>query len=113
MNQPKHPMQPLLDDDGVRFQSNAIVCWMLDELRSFGIGMNEITCADFSQEDRCQFAQLIGYSLSGYHELPYVSDSHALAASEAARKTWPKACGCRDVGCEIHSGLGEADADRR
>jgi len=29
---------------------------------------------DFSQEDREQFAQLIGYSLSGFGELSYVSD---------------------------------------
>ena len=30
----------------------------------------------FTREDRQQFAQLIGYSESGYHDLSYVSDDH-------------------------------------
>ena len=29
---------------------------------------------EFTKEDRQQFAQLIGYSLSGYGELNYVTD---------------------------------------
>ncbi len=34
--------------------------------------MNDLAVKDFSDEDRCQFAQLIGYSISGYEELSYV-----------------------------------------
>lgn len=36
--------------------------------------MNDIASKQFSQEDQEQFAQLIGYSLSGFSELSYVSD---------------------------------------
>ena len=36
--------------------------------------MNELACMDFSQEDSEQFAQLIGYSVSGFSELSYVSN---------------------------------------
>ncbi|ELY4307208.1 hypothetical protein SMZ19_003863 [Cronobacter sakazakii] len=40
---------------------------------------------EFDAEDRMQLAQLIGYSLSGYGSLSYVSDeSYARAASMAA-----------------------------
>jgi hypothetical protein len=37
--------------------------------------MNHLAEMDFSAEDREQFAQLIGYSLSGFGELDYVSDA--------------------------------------
>jgi hypothetical protein len=36
--------------------------------------MNSLARMNFSNEDREQFAQLIGYSLSGFSELSYVSD---------------------------------------
>jgi hypothetical protein len=36
--------------------------------------MNNLALLPFSNEDRVQFAQLIGYSLNGFGELPYVSD---------------------------------------
>jgi hypothetical protein len=36
--------------------------------------MNKLAMMPWSNEDRCQFAQLIGYSLGGYGELHYVSD---------------------------------------
>lgn len=66
-------VQPLIkDDDGVvRFRANAIVRFLLD---AGPFDMNTLAAASFSAEDRRQFAQLIGYSLSGYAELPYVSD---------------------------------------
>ena len=105
----KHPMQPLeTDEHGVlRFKQNAIVRYLLD---NGGIDLNRIACLQFSQDDRVQFAQLIGYSLRGFHELNYVPDSVALAASEAARKHgFESACGCRDDGCEIHCGVDEQD----
>ena len=79
----KHPIQPLENDDhGVlRFKANAIVRHLLDH---GGIDMNALACMDFSVEDREQFAQLIGYSLSGYSELGYVSDETFAAAQKVA-----------------------------
>ncbi len=67
----KHPMQPIyLDAGGVaRFKSNAIVRFLLD---SGNADMNKLALMNFSSEDRIQFAQLIGYSVSGFGELHYV-----------------------------------------
>src|SRR5882724_10867323 len=71
-----HPMQPLeTDAKGVlRFKKNAIVRFMLDTGRNLGaFDLNKLGVMEFSDADRQQFAQLIGYSLSGYSELSYVS----------------------------------------
>ena len=72
------PIQPLeLDDhETLRFIPNKIVQYILD---NGGIDLNQIafkaqTGDGFSQEDQEQFAQLIGYSLSGFGSLSYVSD---------------------------------------
>jgi hypothetical protein len=67
-----HPTQPLVLDPNkiVRFKENAIVRYLLDRYSS----MNELACLEFSDEDRTQFAQLIGYSFNGFMELSYVSD---------------------------------------
>jgi hypothetical protein len=67
------PMQPLVIDQvgTVRFKENAVVRYLLD---NGGVDMNQLCTLDFSDEDRSQFAQLIGYSVSGYGELSYVSD---------------------------------------
>ncbi len=68
-----HPNQPLgLDEDGVmRFKPNKIVRFLL-EMGPFD--MNKLSLMDFSAADRVQFAQLIGYSRSGFGELSYVTD---------------------------------------
>lgn len=81
----KHPIQPLAKDEhGVmRFKGNAIVQHLLD---SGGIDMNRLAVLEFSQDDREQFAQLIGYSLSGFSSLSYVSDE-TFAAAEAMSKS--------------------------
>ena len=71
----KNPIQPLaIDAHGVmRFKGNAIVQHLLDTHPS--CDMNRLACMDFTNDDRQQFAQLIGYSLSGYSELlSYVDD---------------------------------------
>lgn len=80
----KHPIQPLAKDkQGVlRFKGNAIVQHLLDH---GGIDMNKLAVLDFSKDDRIQFAQLIGYSLSGFGELSYV-DNESYAAAEAMSK---------------------------
>jgi hypothetical protein len=62
------PLQPI---EGGRFIRNRIVETLLD---TSTIGLNEIAVMDFSQQERMQFAQLIGYSLSGFGELSYVDD---------------------------------------
>lgn len=70
----KNPIQPLANDEhGVlRFKPNAIVRHLLDAHPT--CDMNRLACMDFTDDDRQQFAQLIGYSLSGYGDLGYVSD---------------------------------------
>ena len=75
----EHPIQPLVIKDGVlRFKENAIVSFLLAAGPN---DMNKLALMNFSEEDRQQFAQLIGYSLSGYSELSYVIDE-AYAAAE-------------------------------
>jgi hypothetical protein len=79
----QQPMQPLrIDRNGtVRFRENAIVTFLLD----FGpFDMNALALMDFSHEDRAQFAQLIGYSVSGFGELPYVSEQAVQVADAKA-----------------------------
>lgn len=106
---PRNPMQPLIKDGdrGIRFKENAIVRQLLDFATERGMGLNELHGMPFTQDDRTQFAQLIGYSLNGFHELSYVADEDALDATERARAAglyWAR--GCRDgEGCSIHSGV--------
>ena len=83
----KHPMQQLVrDEDGVvRFAANKIVRFMLDAGRQgLRYDLNTLAIMDFTDDDRMQLAQLIGYSLSGYGELPYVTDASYAAAERAA-----------------------------
>jgi PHD/YefM family antitoxin component YafN of YafNO toxin-antitoxin module len=61
------PMQPLIDG---RFKENKIVSYCLDN----DVNMNKLAVMSFTQEDREQFYQLIGYSLGGYADLSQVSD---------------------------------------
>lgn len=73
------PIQPLRKDDRgtLRFKPNEIVQYLLD---NGPFDLNHLACQQFSQEDREQFAQLIGYSLSGFGELSYVRDDTLEAA---------------------------------
>ena len=77
----KHPTQPLEQDSKgiLRFKKNAIVRFLLD---ASPYDLNKLALMNFSQEDREQFAQLIGYDLSGFGELPYVSDETWNAITE-------------------------------
>ena len=43
-------------------------------------------CVGFTDEDRIQFAQLIGYSLSGFSDLSYVDDQTYYTAFEMHNK---------------------------
>lgn len=96
IDKPKHPIQPLrLDDHGVlRFKQNAIVRYLLD---CGTTDLNKIACIPFSREDRVQFAQLIGYSLSGFSELAdYVTNEDY----ETALLSYKKGVDSRDARIE-------------
>lgn len=82
---PPHPMQPIVTKDGVyRFNENSILRWAVNTGR---LSLNEIAAEaanqGFTDDDQAQLAQLIGYSLGGYAELPYVSDENYDAARNA------------------------------
>jgi hypothetical protein len=79
---PKLPLQPIYsDENGVkRFRKNKIVCYLLD---NGGLDLNDLSAALGEKkynEDWEQFAQLIGYSVSGFGDLDYVSDETFEAA---------------------------------
>lgn len=79
----QHPIQPLYLDRHkvIRFHENKIVSFLARDR------LNELAAMNcFSREDWQQLAQLIGYSLSGYGELSYVTDK----AYERAAQTYPQ-----------------------
>jgi hypothetical protein len=82
------PLQPIYRDCvGIeRFQPNLIVVYLLEVARGVGVDLNTLGMRDFPQEDREQFAQLIGYTLSGFSELSYVSDETYARVEEAAKE---------------------------
>ncbi len=89
----KHPNQPIeYDDNGVvRFKENKIVSFMLTAGRNGSrFDMNMLAEMDFPIEDRIQFAQLIGYSVSGFGDLSYVSTDLARRMDRKAEKLPPK-----------------------
>jgi hypothetical protein len=70
MKKPKHPIQPIMNVDGVhRFRDNKIVRFLLD---AGPYDLNKLALMNFSRADQEQFAQLIGYSVSGWGDLSYV-----------------------------------------
>ena len=75
----RHPMQPVVKDaqGTFRFEENPIVRHLLDAGK---IEMNALAAMDFAPEDREHFTQIIGYSLSGFGELGYVSEEAYAAA---------------------------------
>lgn len=94
MSGPRHPPQPVVMIDGVaRFKANAIVEYLLGVARRNGFGLNELAGVGtfapgkpFSREDWSQFAQLIGYSVSGYCDLSYGEDRVAGPALREAER---------------------------
>lgn len=102
----RNPLQPIIvDDTRAKFKDNEIVRDLLDFASERGMDLNTIAMGDYSQDDQEQFAQLIGYSLTGFHELSYVSDKTALKASKLARKINENYGGCRDTDCPYHTGV--------
>lgn len=105
-----HPMQPTGEDQRgtIRFKPNKIVNDMLSFATARGFGLNEIACRDYSVEDREQFAQLIGYSLSGYGELSYVRDDTYMKAEAMRTATDERDAelrALREVVARLRSGL--------
>ena len=86
---PKHPMQPVyLDERGVaRFKPNRLVRYLLD---NGGLDMNDLAIAAATHgifdEDQSQFAQLIGYSVSGFGDLDYASSREIRKADKSVAK---------------------------
>lgn len=82
-----HPMQPIEMDDGVaRFKENKIVRYLLTLTTNAHLAdMNTLAIIPFSVEDRVQFAQLIGYSVSGFGDLDYVPRDVVTEADAAAQ----------------------------
>lgn len=80
------PIQPVYRDEQgvVRFRANAVVSFLYQWASARGMGLNELALMPFDAADREQFAQLIGYSVSGFGDLSYVSDETYARATAAA-----------------------------
>ena len=95
----KHPIQPVAKDEhGVlRFKQNTIVSFLVDwcagQNRAAGYqllktpndkapDLNTLARMNFPREDWVQLAQLLGYSVSGFGDLSYVTDEDYEAVKE-------------------------------
>ncbi len=86
------PMQPIIVDEygTYRFKANAIVNKLQEVASSAGYDLHAACRDNYSDEEWMQLAQLIGYSITGYSELSYVSDesySRALSAAPALQES--------------------------
>lgn len=82
----KLPIQPIItDEDGVlRFRANKVVRYLLDH---GGLDLNDLARkVRDCPEDWAQFAQLIGYSLSGFGSLSYADSDTYEVADRMARE---------------------------
>jgi len=81
----KHPMQKMhVDEHGtVRFVENKIVGFLLD---AGPFDLNSLARMEFDDTDWRQFAQLIGYSVSGWGDLSYVTPKQAAKADRRAEQ---------------------------
>lgn len=71
-NQPMY----IAEDGLVRFKENHVVRHLLEKAR---VNTDEMLAkGNFSDEDKRQFMQLLGYTVVGYIELPYVSAEQQL-----------------------------------
>ena len=85
----RHPMQPIgVDKHGVvRFKPNAIIEWLF-ETGKLDMNLVAVMAGNkvFNKEDQMQLAQLLGYSVSGYGDLSYVSRESLDEADNIAEK---------------------------
>lgn len=79
----KHPIQPVIRDvhGTANFKANGIVQLLLD---AGPFDMSQLARMQFSDEDREQFAQLVGYSVDAFSDLSYTSDWAINRANEMA-----------------------------
>jgi hypothetical protein len=86
-------MQPIvMDREGVvRFHPNKMVRFLYHWAKEHGMGLNEMAIMSFSDEDRAQFSQLTGYSVSGYGDLSWASPESVEKADAIADKLVKKA----------------------
>lgn len=98
-----HPIQPAeVDSEGVRrFKANSIVRHLLD---NGGMDLNHLALLGFPDEDWRQFAQLIGYSVSGWSGLSYVDgDSAAAARRMIEEEITEEQARCRHAEAELRA----------
>lgn len=103
----------------IRFKPNAIVRDIVDNAANMlaqhpmhrpGLDLNQIITdyhrGKYTQEDVEQFWQMMGYSLSGYAELSFISDETVAAADDAARTAFDLKgpVSCHGNGCTIPGG---------
>lgn len=88
----KHPMQPVGEDDEgvIRFKHNPLVRHLLDFATARGCSLNQLALIEATKDDHAQLAQLIGYSVSGFSELPYVTDAMYARAEALAQQVKPR-----------------------
>jgi hypothetical protein len=71
------------EDGVIRFQENPIVRFLLD---AGPFDLNQLACMEFPRWAREQFAQLIGYSVSGFGDLSYARAGVVALADQLAEK---------------------------
>lgn len=81
-----HPMQQIRWDgkDVIRYRKNAIVAQLLRTHPA--MDLNTIALGGFTQEDRVQLTQLIGYSVLGSGELSHMPVSVVYEADRLAEQ---------------------------
>jgi hypothetical protein len=89
------PMQPIVlaDDNVVRFKGNRIVrAFLAAAQEGKKLDLNDIAIkaahGEFTDAEQMQFAQLIGYSVSGFGDLSYVDRKVLRRADLIADKVW-------------------------
>ena len=75
----------MTEDGKLRFRENQIISFLVELAFENGFSLSKIAAMDFSDEDRMQLAQLMGYSVAGYGMLSYVSDESYAKALEMAK----------------------------
>lgn len=77
-----HPRQPIVwVDDIIRFKENPIVRYLLDSHPT--VDLNDIArLPNITTDDRSQFNQLIGYSVSAYSGLSCANEQHVGEAND-------------------------------
>jgi hypothetical protein len=75
----------MTEDGKLRFRENQIISFLVELAFENGFSLSKIAAMDFSDEDRMQLAQLIGYSVAGYGMLSYTSDESYARALEMAK----------------------------